>query len=641
LHTPHRHFTKHCTAETIRKDSVIGVGRFFSVFGNFPPFVSGRGPRLGTWPMSGRPRRAQGLRLAGNIEQESSLMHWWLNQKRCQTVTLRFSICSLLARNALSEWMSPVMLFRFARVSVLSVWVALLALTGAGVMPTPAAAAQSLPALRLAIAEASASDAALQAFYRDRDFEPVWTTADAADRRTALLRALDQADHHGLPVARYQIDALRQALVEATNPWLRGKADVLASTIFLRYARDVHGGFLDPSRIIPDIFQDQPHRDPHALMLAFLKADPHRFMASLPPQGPAYNRLMRAKLELEAVARAGGYGETVQAEVLRPGDLGPGVVQMRNRLIRLGYLEQTASVAFDVRLQAAVMAFQVDSGLTADGIAGAKTLAALNRSVEDHWNDVVLTMERMRWINDGQLHDRLIFVNLADFHTRVIDNGELSFITRSVIGARDRQTPEFSDEMEYMVINPSWHVPRSIARRSYIPGILAGEATYMEILSGGRPIDPATIDMSLYSTSSFPFDLRQPPGPNNALGTVKFMFPNRHAIYLHDTPDQHLMDREVRAFSSGCIRLADPHDFAYHLLARQSDDPQRQFQGILASGRETYLHLDQHIPVHLTYWTAWVETDGRLRTRADIYGRNAILSRAIQSLGVVMPEASS
>ena len=147
--------------------------------------------------------------------------------------------------------------------------------------------------------------------------------------------------------------------------------------------------------------------------------------------------------------------------------------------------------------------------------------------------------------------------------------------------------------------------------------------------------------MSLYSTSSFPFDLRQPPGPNNALGTVKFMFPNRHAIYLHDTPDQHLMDREVRAFSSGCIRLADPHDFAYHLLARQSDDPQRQFQGILASGRETYLHLDQHIPVHLTYWTAWVETDGRLRTRADIYGRNAILSRAIQSLGVVMPEASS
>jgi L,D-transpeptidase YcbB len=119
------------------------------------------------------------------------------------------------------------------------------------------------------------------------------------------------------------------------------------------------------------------------------------------------------------------------------------------------------------------------------------------------------------------------------------------------------------------------------------------------------------------------------------------MFPNRHAIYLHDTPEQHLMQRPMRAYSSGCIRLADPHDFAYHLLVRQSDDPVGLFQGILASGQETYLHLDQHIPVHLTYWTAWVESDGHLQTRPDIYGRNAILSRAITSLGVVMPEASS
>ena len=250
-------------------------------------------------------------------------------------------------------------------------------------------------------------------------------------------------------------------------------------------------------------------------------------------------------------------------------------------------------------------------------------------------------MERHRWLNDGQVHDRLIFVNLTDFHTRVIDNGEVSFITRSVIGARDRQTPEFSDEMEHMVINPSWYVPRSIAQRSYIPGILAGRSTYMQLMSNGRVIDRSGIDMSRFSVASFPFDLRQPPGPNNALGTVKFMFPNRHAIYLHDTPEQHLMDRAVRAYSSGCIRLADPHAFAYHLLERQSDDPVGQFQTILASGNETYLHLEQHIPVHLTYWTAWVESDGHLQTRPDIYGRNAILSRAIRSLGVVMPEASS
>jgi murein L,D-transpeptidase YcbB/YkuD len=217
----------------------------------------------------------------------------------------------------------------------------------------------------------------------------------------------------------------------------------------------------------------------------------------------------------------------------------------------------------------------------------------------------------------------------------------VTFVTRSVIGARDRQTPEFSDEMEHMVINPSWWVPRSIARRSYIPNILAGRGSYLQLMANGRPVNPANVDMSRYTVNNFPFDLRQPPGPRNALGSVKFMFPNRHAIYLHDTPEQHLMDRPVRAYSSGCIRLADPHEFAYHLLERQTDDPVGLFQGIRATGEETYVHLDEHIPVHLTYWTAWVESDGRLQTRDDIYGRNAILSRAIQSRGVVMPEVTS
>lgn len=527
-----------------------------------------------------------------------------------------------------------------ARMVLISAMFAAAVVGGAVGLPQ-AASAQAFSAERQSIAEAVAADEGLVAFYRARDFAPVWTGPADEPRRTALIRALEKAGHHGLPASRYDIAGLRAAFAAATNPWMRGQADVAASRIFLRYARDVHGGFLEPARIIPDIFQDQPHRDPYALMSAFLEAEPHRFMAELPPQSPGYNRLMRMKMTLETLAREGGYGPRVQASRLAPGDRGAAVVQLRDRLIRMGYLPRAATAEYDARLQSAVVAFQINNGLDADGVAGADTIAAVNRSVEDHWNEVVLTMERMRWINDGQLHDRLIFVNLTDFHTRVIDNGEVSFITRSVIGARDRQTPEFSDEMEHMVINPSWYVPRSIAQRSYIPGILAGRSTYMQLMSNGRVIDRSSVDMSRFSVSSFPFDLRQPPGPNNALGTVKFMFPNRHAIYLHDTPEQHLMDRSVRAYSSGCIRLADPHEFAYHLLARQSDDPVGLFQRILASGDETYLHLDTHIPVHLTYWTAWVESDGHLQTRPDIYGRNAILSRAIQSLGVVMPEASS
>ena len=517
----------------------------------------------------------------------------------------------------------------------------LVSLIVTAVMLPGLAQAQTFSAVRQAVAEASASDESLAAFYRSHDFEPVWTSSAAVERRAALIAALDQAEVHGLPTGRYDIDALRQAFANATTPWARGEADVMATRMFLRYASDVGSGFLDPGAIISDFYQELPRPDPLTLLTAFMDANPHAFMATLPPQDPAYARLLRKKLHLESLASRGGYGPRVQAGRIGPGDRGPAVVALRNRLMSMGYLDRSITAEYDARLQAAVVEFQLDNGITPDGTAGPSTIEAVNRSVEDHWNQVVLHMERLRWLNDGEVHDRLIFVNLVDFHTRVVDRGETTFVTRSVIGARDRQTPEFSDKMEHMVINPSWYVPRSIAMRSYIPNILSGGSTYMQLLSNGRVVNRAAVNMGQYSVSSFPFDLRQPPGPRNALGTVKFMFPNRHAIYLHDTPEQYLMEREVRAFSSGCIRLDDPHDFAYHLLARQTDDPVGQFQRILNTGTETQVDLERNIPVHLTYLTAWVDTDGRLQLRNDIYGRNARLSGAIQSLGVVMPDASS
>ncbi|MFW5655189.1 MAG: L,D-transpeptidase family protein [Roseicyclus sp.] len=529
---------------------------------------------------------------------------------------------------------------RFAQTTLTLLALALAPMMAVVLTPNPVSA-QTFSALRQAVAEASSSDESLAAFYRAQDFQPIWTSSDAVERRSALVAALEQAPVHGLPTDRYDIDALRRAFAEATTPRARGQADVMATRMFLRYANDIHSGFLDPREIIPDIFQDQPRRDPMELLTGFMSANPHAFMASLPPQDPAYARLLRKKLHLEDLAARGGYGRRVPAYSLGPGDAGEAVVALRDRLIAMGYLDRSITAEYDARLQAAVVEFQIDNGITPDGIAGASTIEAVNRSVEDHWDEVVLHMERQRWLNDGETHDRLIFVNLVDFHTRVIDNGETTFVTRSVIGARDRQTPEFSDKMEHMVINPSWYVPRSIAMRSYIPNILAGGGTYMQLLSNGRVVNPASVNMSQYSISSFPFDLRQPPGPRNALGTVKFMFPNRHAIYLHDTPEQHLMDREVRTFSSGCIRLADPHEFAYHLLERQTDDPVGLFHRILDTGQETQVNLDVHVPVHLTYWTAWVDDDGGLNFREDVYGRNARLGQAMRASGVVMPDASS
>ena len=213
------------------------------------------------------------------------------------------------------------MLLRFARISLISAGFALAPLALATIAPQPVEA-QAFSALRQAIAEAAASDESLVAFYRDRAFAPVWTDRDAADRRNALVRALEQAGNHGLPADRYDVDGLRAAFRDATNPYLRGQADVMASRLFLRYANDVHGGFLDPSEHVPDIFQDQPHRDPYALLAGFLESNPHEFISRLPPRAAGYTRLMRMKFELEALAASGGYGPTVPAETLRPGDSG-------------------------------------------------------------------------------------------------------------------------------------------------------------------------------------------------------------------------------------------------------------------------------------------------------------------------------
>ncbi len=524
-------------------------------------------------------------------------------------------------------------MLKIAKLSLLSLALAGTPMVVTLVAPTQAEA-QAFSALRQAIAEASSTEEQLAAFYRERDFQPIWTTAEAADRRNALFSALSEASNHGLPTQRYDADALRAAFEGATNPYMMGQADVQASLLFLQYAQDVHSGFLEPGDIVGDIVHTLPRRDPLELFTEFVSANPYDYIGTLPPQHPEYTRLMRAKLHLENLIDQGGYGPTVQAGSLAPGATGNAVVQLRNRLMAMGYLERSATATYGARLQQAVVEFQIDNGITPDGVAGSATIQAVNRSASEHLSEVILAMERQRWLNFDR-GERHIFVNLPDFHTRVIDDGEVTFITRSVIGsaASDRRTPEFSDTMEHMVINPSWYVPRSIAR-GYIPSILAGGANHLQLMANGRPVNRANVDWSRVSAGNFPFDLRQPPGPRNALGLVKFMFPNQWNIYLHDSPDQHLMTHEVRAYSAGCVRLDDPFELAYHLLAAQEADPINFFHTVLDSRRETQVNLQTPIPVHLVYWTSWVDTEGRLNFRNDIYGRNAELRRAIRNLGV-------
>ena len=519
---------------------------------------------------------------------------------------------------------------------------ALLAALWAGA-PSPAAA--QVTAFKQAVAEAVAEDDGLAAFYRGRGFEGVWTGRDdaAIARRNAVLTAFGTAEMHGLPPSLFDARQIMTRMQAASTPAERGAIDVELSRLYLLYARSVQSGILDPRRVSPHIKREVVYTSADDLLGGLMSAEqPDAFLRSLPPRSPEYARLMREKMRLERALAEGGWGPQVRASRLEQGDSGADVVDLRNRLILMGYLDRTPSQSFGGDMRAAVEAFQAAHGLAVDGVVGGDTLAALNVDMAERLQQVLVSMERERWINrPGGLGQRHIWVNLTDFTAAIVDDDIVTFRTRSVIGARedDRETPEFSDEMDHMVINPSWYVPRSIVTKEYLPQLQrnAGAVGHIDVTdSRGRVVSRGAVNFNAYTASSFPFSMRQSPGPRNALGTVKFMFPNRYNIYLHDTPAKSLFAQTVRAFSHGCIRLNDPHDFAYALLAPQTEDPQDFFQSRLRTGAETRVNLDQPVPVHIVYRTAFTDASGGLHFRGDIYGRDRAIWAALSRAGVTV-----
>ncbi|MGR3436202.1 MAG: L,D-transpeptidase family protein [Shimia sp.] len=481
----------------------------------------------------------------------------------------------------------------------------------------------------------------MAAFYRDRAYEPFWTgdEPEARARLEALLSAMGDASVHGLGQARFDPDRLINRLKGPKGPTEHGRLDVEVTRTFLAYAAAHTSGVTRPRDIDPITMpRDVAGPGEAELLAAMEERDPRAVLRDLVPDSAEYGHLLRHRMRLAGVVAAGGWGAQIPVERLEPGDVGPAVVALRDRLRAQGFLSPTPTAAYDERIAAAVSEAQEAMGLPIDGIAGPRTIAALNVSALRRLEQVTVAMERERWMPEERGAGREIWVNLPAFETVVLDDGVETFRTVSVIGRAEdgRYTPEFSDRMDHMVINPTWFVPRTIAVRDYLPRLRANPyaASYMRILDrNGREVNRAR-GFSQYTARTFPFSMRQPPGPRNALGLVKFMFPNQHAIYLHDSPAKQLYDEEVRAFSSGCIRLKEPFEFAYHLLARQSEDPEGLFQRILRSGKERRVDLAEEIPVHLVYRTAFTDARGVLHFRDDIYGRDAKVLAALRDAGV-------
>ena len=497
-----------------------------------------------------------------------------------------------------------------------------------------AAASAQTAAFTQSLAATASADDVVAAWYRETGYDTLWTGADDAARRTAFLTAIGSARDHGLPVARYDAAALVADLRAAETEGDRGRVEVEMTRAYLAWARDLTSGALVPKDVNAGILREIDRIDPKTLLTRIANGNPEAVLKWLEPKSPVYLQLMKAKFGLEAQIAAGGWGEQVAAGALGPGDTGPAVVALRDRLVRMGYLAPTSVASYDRGLQTAVTGFQLNHGLTADGVANAATLDEINIGPEARLKSVIVAMERERWM-DIDRTGRYVWVNLPDFRAKIFEGGKAVFETRAVIGkdVADRETPEFSDQMEHMVINPSWGVPRSIIVKEYLPLLRSNPnaVSHLQVVDGrGRVVPRGSVNFS----GNFPYGLRQPPGDGNALGKVKFMFPNANNIYLHDTPAKSLFDQEVRAYSHGCIRLAEPFDFAYNLLAQQSDDPQGDFAAALGTGNETTVKLKQVLPVHLVYFTAYPDAKGRIGYRRDIYGRDAALWDALQAAGV-------
>lgn len=513
-------------------------------------------------------------------------------------------------------------------------------LFGSGFLLVPVVADAEITPFSQSVAISAAASDDIAAIYAARGYAPIWTGAGDSARRRALLTVLDGAADHGLPVANYDPAVLTGAFHAAKTEGDRGRVDVQMTQALLDYMHDMTIGVISPRSIDATIVIAREEFDAGALFAGFVAAaSPERFLRDLAPVAPEYAQLMRERLRLQDLVAAGGWGQPVLAEALAPGETGDAVVALRNRLMAMGYLGRSVTARYDADIQRGVQRFQLSHGLAADGVAGASTIAALNVPADERLQSVLVALERLRWIGDAPRGARHVWVNLPDFTAKIIDHGRVTFSTRAVIGKDedDRHTPEFSDVMEFMVVNPSWSVPRSITVKEYLPllqrnGNAVGHLNVID--RNGRVVPRGSVNFGAYTARNFPYALRQAPSDGNALGQVKFMFPNEYNIYLHDTPAKELFAREVRAFSHGCIRLAAPKDFAYALLAVQSEDPEGEFGRALRTGNETPISLAVPIPVHLVYFTAWPGTRGQMGYRGDIYGRDAGIWRALNAAGV-------
>lgn len=478
-------------------------------------------------------------------------------------------------------------------------------------------------------------------FYGSRHFEPIWLSTDASGAMVfsptaqQILDLFKAAASEGLRPSDYLTPDLDPGAAKG-DPQKLAALETAFSGATLRYATHLYTGRIAPLSVDERLDITPKKLDNAALLMQLATSpDPVSVLAALEPTHPEFLALKQALASFDET-KTDRPAQIAAGPSLKPGMSDPRVPELRARL----KLAPVDGLVYDDALVEAMKTFQGTTSLDVDGVMGPATLAALNGGVPITKADIIANMERWRWMprDLGQFN---VFVNIPEFRLAITRDGQEEYTTRVVVGTVKNQTPVFSESIRHIVVNPYWNVPSSIIKGEVAPAVLRNpgyiDNQNMDLLYNGEPVSPWQVDWSQVSTTNFPFRVRQRPGAGNALGQIKFLFPNKHDVYLHDTPSKSLFARASRAFSHGCVRVENPMEFAGALMANEANISRVSLEAMFGP-TEKWINPDKQIPVHIAYFTIRVDADGTLKSFGDIYGHNARLVAAM-GLAQTVPAA--
>ena len=490
--------------------------------------------------------------------------------------------------------------------------------------------------------------------YRNAGFKPLWLTGNApSDRAKTVLAFAAKTFEDGLEPLAYlpkgltSFDNIAEQL--STDPQELAQFDIAMSAATLKLALDISGGQFEPNRLsrYNDIAPERVDVGQALKVLAWTPF-PEAYLNNFVPKHEAYG-LMKAELaKLRASRIKPAYEKIAEGKSVKAGSSDSRIPIVRDRMQALGFLgseEGTGDPEFssklDADLSAALKKFQKSVKLRQTGMLDMATVKNLNRDTsQKDIQRLVYNMDRLRWLPKN-LGKRFVFVNQPAFEVRVMDRGNEVWRSKVIVGKPLNQTSAFHDELETVVFNPSWGVPQSIIVNEYL-GKLRRDPSYLDrqgfkvIAPNGTVIPSSAIDWAAYGDRP-PFGVQQPPGKGNALGELKFLFPNKHAIYMHDTPTKNLFAEQVRTFSHGCIRVQNPRDFATAILGWDRARVDKKTD----SRKSQTVALAQKIPVHITYFTAWPDSTGKINYFNDMYERDETMEKALAALTKAREAAST